>query len=141
LNAGGFRNIGEEQNSLPDMKKVTGPDSHFLYQHRLLIFECPNQILSHVLCTFQAHIFSFAPLRCDPCAHNSPFLPIYNGEEWGWKNCSDLYLSEEGVERWKTAFYDLEGWNSKTGYPKRETLEMLGLREVADVLQSSGKLG
>jgi aldehyde:ferredoxin oxidoreductase len=75
------------------------------------------------------------------CAHNSPSLPVYNGAEWGWKNCSDLYLSDEGVERWKTAFYDLEGWNSQTGYPKRETLEKLGLREVADALQSSGKLG
>jgi aldehyde:ferredoxin oxidoreductase len=75
------------------------------------------------------------------CAHNSPSLPVYNEGEWSWKNCSDLYLSEEGVERWKTAFYTLEGWNSKTGYPKRQTLESLGLKDVADVLQSRGKLG
>jgi aldehyde:ferredoxin oxidoreductase len=75
------------------------------------------------------------------CAHNQPSLPVYDGAEWNWKNCSDLYLSEEGVERWKTAFYDVEGWNPGTGYPKRETLEGLGLRHIADTLQARGKLG
>lgn len=75
------------------------------------------------------------------CAHNQPSLPVYDGAKWDWKNCSDLYLSEEGVERWKTAFYEFEGWNSKTGYPKRVTLEKLGLGFVADVLQDRKKLG
>lgn len=75
------------------------------------------------------------------CAHNQPSLPVYDGTKWEWKNCSDLYLSDEGVERWKTAFYGLEGWDSQTGYPKRETLEKFGLRHVADLLQDRGKLG
>jgi len=75
------------------------------------------------------------------CAHNQPSLPVFNGVAWDWKNCSDLYLSEEGVEQWKSAFYGIEGWDLKTGYPKRETLEKLGLKHVADGLQRRGKLG
>jgi aldehyde:ferredoxin oxidoreductase len=75
------------------------------------------------------------------CAHNQPSIPVYDGAAWDWKNCSDLYLSEEGVERWKTAFYEYEGWDTKTGYPRRETLEKLGLKHVADVLHGRGRLG
>ena len=52
-----------------------------------------------------------------------------------------MYLNEQGVEQWKTAFYKLEGWDPKTGYPVRKTLEDLGLKHVADVLQAKNKLG
>jgi aldehyde:ferredoxin oxidoreductase len=52
-----------------------------------------------------------------------------------------MYLQEEGVEQWKTAFYRLEGWDTQTGYPKRETLEALGLKNAADMLQARNKLG
>ncbi len=75
------------------------------------------------------------------CAHNQPSIPGYDGVEWSWKNCSDAYLSEEGVEGWKPAFYDVERWDFKTGYPKRKILEKLGLREVSDILQDRHKLG
>lgn len=74
-------------------------------------------------------------------AHNQPSIPVYDGTEWAWKDCSNLFLSEEGVERWKTAFYECEGWDPQTGYPRREILEKLGLKHVADILQSRGKLG
>jgi aldehyde:ferredoxin oxidoreductase len=52
-----------------------------------------------------------------------------------------MYLEERGVEQWKTAFYTLEGWDAKTGYPNRKTLEDLGLKSVADTLQARNKLG
>jgi hypothetical protein len=44
---------------------------------------------------------------------------------------------------WKTAFYKVEGWDPKTGYPARKTLEDLGLKHVADVLaaRTSGFVG
>ena len=42
---------------------------------------------------------------------------------------------------WKTHFYKVEGWDLKTGYPKRRTLEDLGMKKVADVLQAKSKLG
>jgi aldehyde:ferredoxin oxidoreductase len=45
------------------------------------------------------------------------------------------------VEQWKTAFYTFEGWDSRTGHPKRRTLEKLGLSRVADALEKNGKLG
>lgn len=74
-------------------------------------------------------------------AHNSPSIPVYDGTKWDWVNCSDLYLDEDGFERWKTTFYELEGWDPRNGYPKRATLQKLGLRHVADVLESRNRLG
>jgi len=41
----------------------------------------------------------------------------------------------------KTIYYELEGWDTKTGRPTRKGLEDCGLKEVADVLESKGKLG
>ena len=73
-------------------------------------------------------------------AHYSPTLPVFDGTDWGWKDCSDLYLDRDGFERWKTAFYQAENWRPDTGYPTRPTLEKLGLSRVADVLEKSGKL-
>ncbi|MEM1602268.1 MAG: aldehyde ferredoxin oxidoreductase N-terminal domain-containing protein [Candidatus Bathyarchaeia archaeon] len=37
-------------------------------------------------------------------------------------------------------FYRLRGWDPKTGWPKRETLEKHDLKEVADKLESVGRL-
>ncbi len=69
------------------------------------------------------------------------FMP---GREKGqWK-----YISVEGrshdkakVDEWKTKYYQFEGWDVKTGWPKRSTLEELGLKNVADKLAQKGKLG
>jgi len=38
-------------------------------------------------------------------------------------------------------FYELRGWNKRTGYPTREKLEELDLKEVADELDELGLLG
>jgi hypothetical protein len=59
----------------------------------------------------------------------------------GFTSCRELYLEDKGVEQWKTHFYNLEDWDPKTGYPKRKTMEDLGMKQVADVLQSKNKLG
>jgi aldehyde:ferredoxin oxidoreductase len=74
-------------------------------------------------------------------AHYQTSIPVFDGGKWDWTDCGDLYLDEDGVEQWKTAFYNLEGWDRKTGHPKRETLDNLGLGPVADVLGARGKLG
>jgi aldehyde:ferredoxin oxidoreductase len=74
-------------------------------------------------------------------AHYQTSVPVFDGRKWDWMDCSDLYLDHAGVERWKTEFYNFEGWDSKTGYPRRSTLEKLGLRQVADVLRADNKLG
>ena len=68
-------------------------------------------------------------------------MPVYDGSSWAWKPVRDMYLDEHGVEQWKTAFYKLEGWDPKTGYPLRKTLENLGMKHVADVLQAKNRLG
>ncbi len=67
--------------------------------------------------------------------------PVFDGSKWSWTQIRDMYLDEQGVEQWKTAFYNLEGWDTKTGYPTRKTLEELGMKHVADVLQSKNRLG
>jgi aldehyde:ferredoxin oxidoreductase len=68
-------------------------------------------------------------------------VPTYDGSKWTWVPGDDMILDERGVEQWKTAFYKFEGWDVKTGYPNRKTLEDLGLKNVADVLQAANKLG
>jgi len=71
----------------------------------------------------------------------STTLPILNGDKWEFQNCRELYFSREGVDQFKTHFYNVEGWNPDSGYPTRKTLEDLGMKQVADHLESKGKLG
>jgi len=71
----------------------------------------------------------------------STTLPILNGDKWEFQNCRELYFSREGVDQFKTHFYNIEGWNPDSGYPTRKTLEDLGMKHVADFLESKGKLG
>jgi len=37
-------------------------------------------------------------------------------------------------------YYELRGWDVETGLPGRAKLEALGLKEVADELESLGRL-
>jgi aldehyde:ferredoxin oxidoreductase len=67
--------------------------------------------------------------------------PIFDGTKWEWKSAKELYFTREGVEQWKTHFYNVEGWDTNSGYPTRKTLEDLRLKYVADLLQSKNKLG
>ncbi len=60
---------------------------------------------------------------------------------WAYRSVMGRRLSEDGVERWKTRYYRLEGWDPETGWPTRPTLEALGLGHVADELEAAGRLG
>jgi aldehyde:ferredoxin oxidoreductase len=71
----------------------------------------------------------------------SQTLPILNGDKWEFQNCKELYFSREGVDQFKTHFYNIEGWAPDSGYPTRKTLVELGMPKVADYLQSKNKLG
>ena len=73
-------------------------------------------------------------------AHYQTQLPVFDGNKWDWTDCGDLFLDKEGFEQWKTAFYNVEGWDPDTGHPKRATLEKLGLSGAADILEKNGKL-
>jgi len=50
-------------------------------------------------------------------------------------------LDKERWEALKDRFYQLRGWEVNTGWPTRAKLEMLGMKAVADKLQSAGKIG
>ena len=68
-------------------------------------------------------------------------MPVFEGGKWSWQALLDMYLDDAGVERFKTHFYELEGWDVNTGWPSRRTLEGLGLQKVADTLAARGRLG
>ena len=61
--------------------------------------------------------------------------PIPSGSLAGWK------MNEKKYNEMLDEYYDIHGWNRETSFPKRETLEKLGLEPVADNLQKIGKLG
>ena len=72
---------------------------------------------------------------------NPYYLPVYHNGKWTFDANVGRVLNKEKFEEWKTKFYDFEGWNNTNGWPKRNTLEQLGLKKVADQLQNKDKLG
>jgi aldehyde:ferredoxin oxidoreductase len=60
---------------------------------------------------------------------------------WRYQDLMGRSLDREKFEEWKSIFYRLEGWDSKTGWPTRATLELMEMGYVADVLEAAGKLG
>jgi aldehyde:ferredoxin oxidoreductase len=72
---------------------------------------------------------------------DGPPLPVCENGKWNMTPLGNMYLDKAGVEQWKTHFYKFEGWDPDTGWPTRDTLEELGLGNVADTLESAGKLG
>ena len=50
-------------------------------------------------------------------------------------------LDKELWEALKGRYYQLRGWNVTNGRPARAKLEALGMKAVADKLQSAGKMG
>jgi aldehyde:ferredoxin oxidoreductase len=59
-------------------------------------------------------------------------VPIPDGPSKGMK------IDMEQFEKLKDAFYELRGQDIKTGAPKKQTLEELGLKSVADDLEKTG---
>jgi aldehyde:ferredoxin oxidoreductase len=68
--------------------------------------------------------------------------PLVDEEgKWVYGNTGDRKHDRAKFEDFKTRFYKFEGWNPDNSYPTRATLEKMGMKNVADVLQSKGKLG
>lgn len=59
---------------------------------------------------------------------------------WEYINVSGRYLDRDRFEGFKDRFYQIEGWDPETGYPRRSTLQSLGLDYVAQELQRIGRL-
>ena len=73
-------------------------------------------------------------------------MPVYDNGEWTFNYWVDvhpegMFLDRDGVETFKTHFYNFEGWNAANGWPTRDTLEGLGLKSAADELEAKGRLG
>jgi aldehyde:ferredoxin oxidoreductase len=74
--------------------------------------------------------------------YEAPYtMPVHENGQWSYKSVAGRKLDRQKVEDWKTKFYALEGWDTKTGWPTRKTLSELGLGFVADELAKSNKLG
>lgn len=68
--------------------------------------------------------------------------PVFKNNKWHFDtSLADMYLDRNGVESFKTNYYELEGWDTSNGWPGRGTLEDLGLKKVADTLQKVSRLG
>ena len=61
--------------------------------------------------------------------------------KWSYFEALGRYMDKGKFEGFKSRFYELEGWETATGYPTRSTLESLGLGYVADVLEKKDRLG
>jgi len=70
-------------------------------------------------------------------------MPMYDEktQKWSYSAGEGRKLDRVKVEEWKTKFYDFEGFNTANGWPKRNTLEDMGLKNVADVMQEKNRLG
>jgi aldehyde:ferredoxin oxidoreductase len=69
------------------------------------------------------------------------YLTVYQDGKWSYDGCTNRVLDRQKFEEWKNKFFEFEGWNSASGWPKRATLESMELKKVADTLESKGKLG
>ena len=69
------------------------------------------------------------------------FLPGRRQGVWDYIQVNGRRLDRTQFEQFKTRFYRLEGWDTLTGWPKKKTLEELGLGFVADELEKQKRIG
>jgi aldehyde:ferredoxin oxidoreductase len=60
--------------------------------------------------------------------------PVHEGPLEGLRH------DQEKWDKMLDEYYDVVGWDKKTGVPTRAKLESLGLKDVADELEAMGKL-
>ncbi|MCX5896433.1 MAG: aldehyde ferredoxin oxidoreductase, partial [Proteobacteria bacterium] len=68
-------------------------------------------------------------------------MPVNENGQWEYNPVGGRLIDRAQFEEFKTRYYTLEGWDTESGWPKRSTLEALGLKSVADELESKEKLG
>jgi aldehyde:ferredoxin oxidoreductase len=62
----------------------------------------------------------------------------YKDGKWEW-SIELFHLKKDRMDDFKTLFYDLEGWDTETGWPTRTALEDCDLKQMADILEKQGK--
>ena len=68
-------------------------------------------------------------------------MPGLINNKWRYIKVLGRRFDRDRFEEFKTRFYRLQGWDTGSGYPKRETLESLDLGYVADELKKHDRLG
>lgn len=71
----------------------------------------------------------------------STWLPGRKDGNWDYIQVDGRHLDKKKFEEFKTSYYQLEGWDIETGWPKKKTLDSLGLSHVAADLIADTKLG
>ena len=69
------------------------------------------------------------------------YMPGSTNGKWDYINTLGRHFDRDEFEEFKTRFYELQGWDTATGYPNRAPLKSLGLGYMADELEKNGKLG
>jgi aldehyde:ferredoxin oxidoreductase len=67
-------------------------------------------------------------------------MTVHKDGQWSEEDCA-FPLSKDRMDDFKTVYYELEGWDPKTGWPTRSTLEDCGIGYVADELERRDRLG
>ena len=62
-------------------------------------------------------------------------VPVTDGPQKGQK------LDKKKFEKMKDEYYALRGWDVATGFPRRSTLEKIGLTDIASQMGKIKKLG
>jgi len=140
-------NIGSTGIAEPKyVKAVTGKD--FSFRDGI---ELGRKIwnLDHAIWTLQGrlrdmvhfvdNVYEKMPLF--PADVRNAYMPGKENGKWDYYGYSMRTLDKNKIDEFKTRFYRLQGWDESSGYPKRSTLESLGLDYVADELEENNKLG
>ena len=88
---------------------------------------------------FADNVYEQQPLF--PAEVPNVYLPGKENGKWGYYGYSYRTLDRAKFDEFKTQFYELQGWDTASGYPTRAALESQGLGYVADELEKNGKLG
>lgn len=89
---------------------------------------------------FPDYIYSI-PYKGGGFNYPSYYLPGRKNGKWEWICVNNRHLDRTKFEKFKTMYYNFEGWDPGTGWPKRKTLAAIGLKNVADELEAKGRLG
>lgn len=72
---------------------------------------------------------------------DGPLLAYKDGQWVRERESTTFPLSKEKMDEFKSIYYELEGWDPKSGRPTEKSLEECGLEHVAEELKARGKIG
>jgi aldehyde:ferredoxin oxidoreductase len=130
-------------------KAVTGEDLTFeksmelgrkMYNHDKGIWTLQGRHRDHEV--FPEYVYNVDAVGTTyvPGEPPSYYMPTKVDGVWDYRNVVPRHLERDGVENLKTLFYQLEGWDAKTGWQTKATLEGLGLTKLTAELGAAKKL-